>query len=205
MNQQLQNRRKFPRMEIQYSMYARVGKHQISLSTINLSFGGAFLKTDKKLPTGILMILVLNQDGEMIETRAKIVHSTHEGIAVTFINPPHDFTAAICRIISQQIMEDTRHAPEDYGVPGRIALLIHEEHESNVLFTSNLGKESVWVLTNDIRAYSELLTITLLEHGLFECETQVLWCTENVMALEFVNPSNEFMQAYQRIVNSFLA
>jgi hypothetical protein len=207
---QHQNRRNHPRMGVSYSLFARLPTHQINLSAVNLNFGGAFLKSEQKLPTenalavGHTITLVLDQEGDMIETQAKIIHRHHDGFGMIFLKPSQAFSAAICKIISRQILEDTELGPKDYGVPGRIAVLVHEPQGSQTVFTSNLGERGIWVLTNEIHAYADLLRITLLEHGLFDCETQVLWCTEAVMALEFIDPPAEFLMAYQRILNAFM-
>ena len=83
-------------------------------------------------------------------------------------------------------------------------MLLQQGPDHEVLFTTTLGKKGVWVLTEVLWAYTETLWVTLLEHGMFDCEARVLWCDEDAMALEFINPSEEFAQAYQRILDTYL-
>ena len=201
------SRRKYPRLDVDnYQLLAKVGTTELKLPISNLSYGGAFFEYRQQaddLVVGNVLELALSRKEEMVTANARIVHRNNDGFAVSFVHPDYNFTAALASIITRQIMDDGSIDKEDYEVPGRIALLAHADDWYDVVFTSNLGPRGVWVLTDKIRAFTDTWWITLLEHGLYDCETRVLWCAENALALEFIEPSAEFMNAYQRIVDAF--
>ena len=201
------SRRKYPRLDVDnYQLLAKAGSTELQLPISNLSYGGAFFEYRRKtddLAVGGMLELALSRKDEVVTATARIVHRNSDGFAVSFVHPDYSFTSALASIITRQIMENGSVDKEDYEVPGRIALLAHADDWYDVVFTSNLGPRGVWVLTDKIRAFTDTWWITLLEHGLYDCETRVLWCVENALALEFIEPSAEFMTAYQRVVDSF--
>lgn len=202
------SRRRFSRVVVQTELIGRLendasGK-ALPLSLANLSYGGGFFCSKEKVEVGDQLQLELQLGDDTATSKARVVHLSDEGFAVAFVDPPIPFTAALSRVLTRKIMENAELGSNDYDVAGRVAMLLQQGPDYEVLFTSSLNKNGVLVLTDRIWAYSETLWITLLEHGMFDCEVRVLWCTEDAMALEFINPSAEFQAAYQRVLDAFL-
>lgn len=198
------NRRLNPRLEINTKLVGRLDDKTLDLPLANLSYGGAYFDCPQPPIAGEQFELELFNDGQTVASRARVVHSTDEGFAVKFIDPSIAFTTALSRLLTRKLMKNVDITADGFDVSGRIAMLLQQGPDFEVLFTANLGKTGVWVLTDRLWAYSETLWITLLEHGMFDCEVRVLWCTEDAMALEFISPSREFSAAYQRVLDAFM-
>ena len=196
------DRRRYLRMDIRYEMTAQVGDETLALSTRNLSFGGAYIECRGGVSIGDSIKLKFNHGEEQVESLAHIVHQDKRGFAAAFVKPSQHFTSVLCGIVCKQIINDAK-VGDEYEVPGRVAVLAHQGEGFEVLFTSNLGASGIWVLSEKIRAYNDTLWISVLEQGMFDCETRVIWCTGRAMALEFINPSEDFTAAYQRILSAF--
>lgn len=200
------NRRIHQRLEVSEKLIARCNGELMELPLANISYSGAYFDypNPKRLSVGTPMELDLLRGEEAATTKAKIVHSTGDGFAVVFVEPPLDFTTAVSRMLTRRLMADANPGAEGFDVTTRIAMLLQQGPEFEVLFTTGVGEHGVLVLTDRLWAYSETLWITLLEHGMFDCEVRVIWCTEDGMALEFINPSDEFQAAYRRVLDAFL-
>ena len=197
-------RRKFPRVSMRCEFSVRDASGEFPVSTVDLSFGGAFLETDRPLLIGNVITLTLIKDEIAAETPARIVHRHKTGYGVAFIDPPDDFYDSLTDVLFDHVVSNVRlGAPED-TVPARIALFCDYPDGYRALFSTHINAKEIWVLTEEARAINETFWITIAEHGLFDCQVRVIWCGSNAMGLELVSPSEEFMQAYQRIFDSFL-
>ena len=68
-----------------------------------------------------------------------------------------------------------------------------------------MGKyEPSWALSEYTWPVGTQLWLTLSEHGLFDCQAEVVWSDDKAMRLEFIAPSEDFTKAYQRVLSSFM-
>ena len=199
------SRRKFPRIDLHCEFSVHDEMHgKFIVPTVDLSFGGAFLEIDKALPLGRLLTLALKKGGQVTETQARIVHRHKTGYGVSFIDPPDDFYDSLTEVLFEHVVSNVRlGAPED-TVPARIALICDYPDGYRVLFSTHLSPQEIWIITEEPRRINETFWVTLSEHGMFDCQVQVVWCTSTAMGLAFVTPSDEFSAAYNRVFNSFL-
>jgi hypothetical protein len=198
------SRRKFPRLNVRRVVTIGVDGQEFVLATVNLSFSGAFLETDRKLPVGTLLNFTLEIEGEPVTTAARVVHQNRDGVAVVFVSPPERFVNVLCQIISERITRDAELGAAKDEVPGRITLLVYEHGEYRLLFTSSLSSQGVWAVAEKTWPVAEKVWITLPEHGLFDSQASVVWSDGHVIRLEFIEPSEEFGRAYQRVLDAFL-
>ena len=198
-------RRKFPRIGLRCEFcVADAVNGEFTVPTVDLSFGGAFFETNNELPLGDVIRIALKKDGGVTETQARVVHRHKTGYGISFIDPPDDFYNSLTDVLFDHVVSNVRlGAPED-TVPARIALLRDCPKGYQVLFSTHLNPKEVWVLTEQPLAINETFWVTLCEHGMFDCQVQVVWCSSSAMGLAFVNPSDEFCVAYDRVFNSFL-
>ena len=197
-------RRKFPRVTMRCEFTVGDANGEFAVSTVDLSFGGAFLETDRSLLVGSVVTLTLTKDGQSAETSARVVHRHRTGYGVAFIDPPDDFYNNLTDVLFDHVVSNVRlGAPED-TVPARIALFCDYPDGYRALFSTHLNAKEIWVLTEEARPIDETFWVTISEHGLFDCQVRVIWCGSSSMGLELVDPSDEFLQAYQRIFDSFL-
>lgn len=205
MNDKLVSRRKFPRVGMRYEFCVSDEEGEFSVTGVDFSFGGAFVETDRQLPVGKVLNLVLKKDGSEVGTDARIVHRHRLGYGVSFIEPSDEFYDRLTEILFDHVVTNVRlGAPED-TVPARIAVLCDYPEGHRVLFSTHMSPKEVWLITEEPRQINEKFWITVCEHGMFDCEVRVAWCGSSAMGIEFVDPSVEFSQAYDRVFDSFLA
>lgn len=199
------NKRKYPRLNARRAATVGVDGREFVLATVNLSFGGAFLETDKQVGAGKTITFTMEVDGKQVSTTARVVHQTPVAMAVVFVEPPEAFVSALCQIIGNRVQSDAAHGAASDELPGRVALLVYQPSGYEILFTSSLSTEGAWVIGQRTWSSGEQLWVTLPEYGLFDCQADVVWNDEQAMRLKFVEPSTEFMKAYQRVLGSLAA
>lgn len=199
------NKRKFPRLNVRRAATVEADGSEFLLATVNLSFGGAFLETDKQVGVGRMIRIGFDVDGATVNTAARVVHRTAAGLAIVFVEPPETFVNALCRIIGNRIQADARQGAGRDEVPGRIALLVYENGEHDIVFTSSLGPQGAWVIGQRSWPSGSELRVTLPERGLFDSRADVIWHDERAMRIEFVEPSAEFCSAYRRVLTALSA
>ena len=197
------SRRKFPRLNVRRAATVALGAKKFVVATVNLSFGGAFLETDNRILVGSEIEFALEIDGQSFATQARVVHQNKLGIAILFLAPPSEFVQALCKVIGDRVMHDAQRGADPDEVPGRMVFLLPGDHGYQISFTSSIGCNGVWVMTEKTWSEGTRLWVTLPEHGLFDCQADVLWSDEQSMRLQFVEPSDEFRKAYQRTRNAF--
>lgn len=202
----INRQRRFPRIGLEYEFSVEdelLGR--FTVTSVNLSFGGAFFETTKELVVGHIVQIEMIKNGQVSSTEGRIVHRHKTGYGVAFIDPSADFQNNLCEVIFAHVVKNVRQgAPED-TVPARIALFSDSKAGYQLYFTTHLNPHGVWVLTDQRQMVDDIIWITLPEHGLFDCKAKVVWCTRSAMGLEFVDPSKEFAHAYERLFNSFLS
>lgn len=199
------NRRKYPRIGVRCDLTVRIGDQAFTVSTANLSFGGAFLDTNVvSLAIDTPIEIDLQSPHCSGSTSARVVHRSGRGFAVMFTETTPEFLDALHEVIFEHISQDAEHAEDYERVPGRVIINYAADNVYYVLFTAALGPQDVWVLTEEPASFPETFWITLSEHGLFDCEVRVAWRDDAAMGLAFVNPSERFLAAYDRLRASFI-
>lgn len=201
----MDNKRKFPRLNVRRAATVGVDGNEFVLATVNLSFGGAFLETDKQIGTGKIIDFTMEVDSKAFKTRARVVHQMPAGLAIVFMEPPETFVGALCRIIGDRVLADAQQGAAEDELPGRVAMLVYLRDGYRILFTSSLSTRGAWVVGQTTWPAGDTLWITLPEHGLFDCQARVVWSDGKAMRLEFVDPSVEFRKAYRRVLDALAA
>ncbi|MFO1351950.1 MAG: PilZ domain-containing protein [Gammaproteobacteria bacterium] len=197
------NRRKYPRLNLRHEFTLRAHGRQLTLATRNLSFSGAFFESEAKLPVATQVAVELHCLNHNVETSARVVYLDKYGFGVEFENSPPSFVDALHALIGEQAAHQNV-LTLSATVPARIALLHHGAEGYHILFTSHLNHSGAWVLTETPEAFGDLIRIALSEHGLYECQAKVVWRNDRMLGLKFVDPSEDFSNAYRRIVNAFM-
>ena len=197
------SRRKFPRLNVRRAATVALGTKKFVVATVNLSFGGAFLETDNKILVGSEIDFALEIESQSFSTQARVVHQNKFGIAILFLSPPADFVQALCTVIGDRVMQDAQRGADPDEVPARIVFLLPGEQGYQISFTSSIGAAGAWVMTEKTMPAGSRIWVTLPEHGLFDCQADVIWNDEHSMRLQFVEPSAEFRKAYQRTRKAF--
>ena len=199
-------RRKDTRINMLHAVTVGVFEDVYSGTITDLSFGGAFIELKEWVDVGVDIQVTLQHKGQNVTTEAQVVHQSNNGIGigVYFIKPDEKFIAAICDLISNYLNPDYSNGLDFDWVPGRIALYTHHQGKFNVMFTTALGPERVWALVQDTEEWTDSITVTLSERGLFDCQAIVEWRTEQAVGLKFALGSEAFYSAYSRVRISLL-
>lgn len=102
------NRRKSPRIELRHKLSVRANGKELSLDTADFGFGGVFLETKQPLPVASELTVVLEHDGKIGETRARVIRQDDSGMAVAFIEPEEDFTKLLIAVVAPFLEQRTR-------------------------------------------------------------------------------------------------
>ena len=94
------NRRKSPRIELRHKLSVRANGKELSLDTADFGFGGVFLETKDPLPVAAELTIVLEHDGKLGETQARVIRQDQNGMAVAFIEPEDDFTKLLIDVVA---------------------------------------------------------------------------------------------------------
>ena len=94
------NRRASTRIELRQNISVRANGKKISLSTADFGFGGVFIETKQPLPVNAELSVMLENDGQAVESRARVIRQDDNGMAVAFIEPEEAFTKLLIAIVA---------------------------------------------------------------------------------------------------------
>ena len=194
------SRRQFTRVNLQRPFFIDANGQRSQAVSANFSFNGAFLHISEPFPVGSQIELVLDDADAQLVTAAKVVHSGPAGVGVLFLQPSEGFVQLICELVNAHIASGMSLGLDYDWIPGRIALHTHINGRFELLFTTMMGPNGVWVLAEDPTRFDSEINITLSEVRLFDCRARVSWHGAEAMGLEFIDASDEFLNAYRRIM-----
>lgn len=202
----IRNRRKFPRIALDCEAFISTQHESFTLPIANLSFTGAYFKTSNPLPLNFQLLLSWQDAKESNKTAARVIRQDSDGFAVAFASSTRAFIVETCELIWQNVKNDRIPQGLLTGTerPGNIVLFVSKGYEYEPVFTFSLNQKMVWTFASNLQSDEEAFWLTLPEHGLFDGKAKVIpTLNEQVTAIEFVKPSEEFNLAYQRILNSY--
>ena len=103
----MQGRRAGERFHVELSMTATIGGRELTVATENISLGGAYVKTDEKVPLGTPIQLTFPHRGQTVVVVATVAHRGRGGLGLSFAEVSEQSRFAIGELISAFLYDRT--------------------------------------------------------------------------------------------------